>query len=68
MALATWGIVRNQTEEQVFDRSYRLRHSKGQTHLDLVTYGTVGELNIALLYIACSTINSLFPIIAIYSI
>ena len=27
----------------VWDRAYRLRYNKGQCHMDLVTYGAVGE-------------------------
>ena len=39
----TYLRIRDQTDEQVFDRSYRLRYNKGQNHLDIVTYGMAGE-------------------------
>ena len=35
-------MTRGNEEVQIYDRSYRLRHNKGQCHLDVVTYPTVG--------------------------
>ena len=42
VAIMTAMITRGNEEVQIYDRSYRIRHNKGQSHLDLVTYPTVG--------------------------
>ena len=35
-AVLTYARVRDQTDEQMFDRAYRLRHNKGQVLMDKV--------------------------------
>ena len=38
----TYLRIRDQTEEQIFDRSYRLRHSKMQIRCDRISIATAG--------------------------
>lgn len=38
-ALMTYMRVRNNADEQIFDRAYRLRYNKGQVRMDKFTYG-----------------------------
>ena len=42
-AVMTYMMIRKDEEVMVWDRAYRLRHHKSQSHLDKVTYGVVGE-------------------------
>ena len=37
----TYYTIRNNAEEQIYDRSYRLRYNRGQCYMDQVTYGGV---------------------------
>ena len=38
-AVMTIARLWNSTDEQIFDRAYRLRHNKGQVRMDKFTYG-----------------------------
>lgn len=38
----TYARIRDQTEEQIFDRSYRLRHNKMQVRCDRISVVTAG--------------------------
>ena len=39
-AVLTAARLWNSTDEQVFDRAYRLRYNKGQVWMDKLTYGS----------------------------
>ena len=38
----TYARIRDQTEEQIFDRSYRLRYNKSQVRCDRISVATAG--------------------------
>lgn len=38
----TYMRIRDQTEEQIFDRSYRIRYNKGQVRCDRISATTAG--------------------------
>ena len=38
----TYARIRDQTEEQIFDRSYRIRYNKGQIRCDRISVATAG--------------------------
>ena len=40
LALTTTARIWNDTDEQIYDRSYRLHYNKGQTWMDKFTYGS----------------------------
>ena len=39
-AILTMVRIWNDADEQIYDRSYRLRHNKGQVRMDKFTYGS----------------------------
>lgn len=39
-AILTMARIWNDADEQIYDRSYRLRHNKGQVRMDKFTYGS----------------------------